>query len=735
MHSFIVVLLVGGLTISNPLKRIQEKQKEWFVPGFSSQNIHYFSPWTWTFRGPTGGEFINVLSHPNATNFALALSMADVWRTTNGGANWQLSFENCFPQNGVMSTPARGILIDGGGTVWITLDAGTNWANVLTTNGFQAGSFEVLDTVIYLVDSLPPRVLRSVNGGLSWQIMGTINSLYSVDQIAHIRGAPSWIWLTGHIQGDDTLTYILNSQDGGVTWTFIDTIIASEALDFQESPVNIWHTLISTDRGIYQATAGLGPWSLLNEPFAFGLYQSADIEFTGNDSIVVSSFFNQGIFRGRRSFGVWVFTQVENREIGTYMNFGGSTTLYCGSIGLGVFKSTNDGASWTIEKNGLYAHTIFSSGAATFSDSTFYFIGFGGTPYKTDNWGATWDSLPKNFLVFGSAIEVAPTNPNFLIASALDIQVVGATPRFLTIFRSTNGGTNWSEIDSTYMPNDFLITSDPNVIIGAVDTFLIRSTAGGNNFVPILEKASSFSNLEGCDTIFVAKYDSTFVSYNRGATWQGLIPFGGGELAYDNTRKLLFINNGSELLRYNLLSSVLDTLQQTFPITASVSPNGNLYFIYFPFGDTVPLIARSFDGGNTIEEEFFTIPIPLGGGLGAADNGAFFYQLIRGFWVSNDITYQIAETNTPQLINTAIFAPTIVRKGEIQKISLAVNCKENLSLILYDITGRAVKNIFNGGIEAGIHAFNFSTREISSGVYFILLSTKQRTLTVKQIIY
>lgn len=623
-------------------------------------------------------------------------------------------------------------MVDAGGVVWVTLNGGNDWAEVLYTNNFQTASFDVADTVIYLVDSLPPRLWRSTNSGLSWQILGTFNNLYSIDCITHLRGNPDVFWLAGHTVPDDTLTYIYFSTSG----TFVDTISASEVTDIQPNPYNPNLTLIATDNGIYQSTSAAGPWTRLNEPFAFGLFQSVDIEFTGNDTIIVSSLINPGIFRGVRQYGIWLFSYVESREIATLISSTGSGTFYAGSLGKGVFKSTDKGQSWTVQRNNLYAHTLISPGAASYPsvDTIFYAIGLGGTIYQIRNNGSAYDTL-KNFLIMGSAVESAPTDPDFLIASCVDMQISGTTFSMGTIFTSSNGGANWTKVDSNYLPTDLLITRNPNIIIGLCDTFLIRSTTGGTNFTPVFAKPVSLSNLAGLDTIFVQADDSVFVSYNQGATWQFLVRDPGDEtdeISYDNGRKILYLTD-VPIYRYNLTNGQLDSITFNGYVNymTDVAPNGNLYFLY-QGADSV-FIARSFDTGNTIEDEPFPIP-HFFGGLLACNNALFYYEGGRRFWVSTDITHGITEKRMRENA-LFLFVPTLVKKNSQARIVFETRHSQECLIKLYDATGRLVKDIYQAIPESGIHTVEFSTRKLNSGVYFVIMESKKDQKTKKLIIY
>jgi photosystem II stability/assembly factor-like uncharacterized protein len=726
---FFLITIIGPF---RPLKEVREMQRDHFQPQYVHPSIKSENPWNWNLFNLPGGEILGTFSHPNAPNLAFALSFRDVWRTTDGGTNWELSLENCMPLGGLMSTPTRGIVIDESGTVWITLNGGSDWAEVLYTNDFQTASFEVTDTIIYLVDSTPPRLWRSTNSGLSWQIIGTFSNLYAVDQIAHIPSAPNVFWLLGHTVPDDTLTYIYYSSASA----FVDTIPADEVLDFQPNPYNPNHTLIATSNGMYQALSPTGPWTMLNEPLVFGLYQPVDIEFTGNDSIVVSSYLNPGIFKGQRQYNVWLFSYVESREIGTYVSSGGPTTFYAGCMGKGVYKSTDDGSSWTIQRNNLYAHTIISPGCVSYPylDTSFYYIGLGGIIYRFKNSGSAYDTL-KNFLLMGSAIESAPTSPNFLVASCIDIQISGTTFSMGTIFTSNDGGINWTKVDSNYLPTDFLITSNPNIIIGLCDTFLIRSTTGGTNFTPIFAQPTSLGNLVGLDTIFVETDDNVFVSYDQGANWQLLFADPGdgtNEISYDNTQKILYLTD-IPIYRYNLQTVILDsvTFNGYANYMTNVAPNGKLYFLY-QGADTI-YIARSFDTGNTIEQEPFPIS-HLFGGLVASNSALYYYEGGRRFWVNTDITHKIEEVHNGKQLSL-ISMPTVIRKGTNLTIKFTRSQGQNYPLKFYDVSGRVAKTITHQNFVSGSGAIEFSTEEFESGVYFLIIDSPQNRIAKKLIIY
>lgn len=673
-----------------------------------------FSPWNWVLIGPEGGEIIGVAGHPNAAGLALALSLGDVWRTTDNGASWTVVLENCMPQQALLSTASRGIVVEAGGVVWFTLDAGANWSEVATFPDFQVASAEVPDTLVWLVEGDPPMLHVSTNSGLAWYPSGNIPIVNTVDRIDHWPAAPGLVWLAGHAAGDDSLVYILHSTDAGGSWTCLDTIVGGAVYDIARNPWDPNHTLLCTERGMYQATSADGPWTLLAEPLAFGVYQPADVEFTGNDTILLACLIEPGMFTAYQMFNTWIFSQRDSREsmISACL---AQSSQFAASVGKGVFRSTNEGSSWTVCRTGLYANVLLGTGAASrIRDNVLEVASLGGTIWQTDDWGGVWDTLPRNFLI-GSAIERAPTDPAIQYLSGLDVEVIPpSTIRFLTIFRSSDAGATWSEVDSTYMPGDLCVTTDPAVVLGVQDNTVIRSTAGGAGFAPVFVRGTSLSNLCGTDTVFVATADSTFVSFDRGATWTGLIGRGSDELAYDETRRILYLT-GAPIYRYALSSGNLDSLVYYGAATA-VAPNGSLYFMHYVSSESL-YIARSFDGGLTIEQEYFPIP-QLAGGLAAADSGLFDYQFARGMWVNRDIAHGIAEQE-PGVLPGMLSVPSLCARTDRVRMTISAIGSAEVKVTLHDVLGRDLGTIYQG-MPGPCLCLAFSPVHLSAGVYFVV---------------
>src|SRR5262249_52734241 len=113
------------------------------------------------------------------------------------------------------------------------------------------------------------------------------------------------------------------------------------------------------------------------------------------------------------------------------------TTLYVGTNGSGVFKSTDGGSSWSAMNTGLPGGfpIITALAIAPTTPTTLYAVTAG--VFKSTNGGRTWRDLPN--APVGSLVVVSlvidPITPPTLYADTT-----------LDVFKSTNGGSTWSTI-------------------------------------------------------------------------------------------------------------------------------------------------------------------------------------------------------------------------------------------------------------------------------------------------
>lgn len=125
--------------------------------------------------------------------------------------------------------------------------------------------------------------------------------------------------------------------------------------------------------------------------------------------------------------------------------------------------------------------------------TTIYAAGVAGGVWKTTNGGTTW--LPVSDLISNLAVNslaMDSTNPNTLYAGTGEGFFNGGAVRGAGIFKTTDGGTTWTQLASTnstdfHYVNDLIVSpNNANRIYAATRTGIWRSTDGGTAWTKVL---------------------------------------------------------------------------------------------------------------------------------------------------------------------------------------------------------------------------------------------------------
>jgi photosystem II stability/assembly factor-like uncharacterized protein len=113
---------------------------------------------------------------------------------------------------------------------------------------------------------------------------------------------------------------------------------------------------------------------------------------------------------------VWTSNGPEGGSISTLaINPATPTTLYAGTDG-GVFKSTNDGGTWSAANTGL-ANTYIQALAIDPTTPTTLYVGTNSSVFKSTNGGGTWSVFNTGLLTTHiSALAIDPATPTTLYA-------------------------------------------------------------------------------------------------------------------------------------------------------------------------------------------------------------------------------------------------------------------------------------------------------------------------------
>ena len=198
-------------------------------------------------------------------------------------------------------------------------------------------------------------------------------------------------------------------------------------------------------------------------------------------------------------------------------------TLYAGTENRGVFKSTNAGASWSAVNAGLTSRNVEALVIDPSNTATLYAGGSG--VFKSTDGGASWTGTGlTDGYVFVLAID--PANPTTLYAGT----TLGG------VFKSTNGGAGWtrSNIATNANVNDLAVdrTNPATLYAGTHGGGVFKSTDGGASWSAVNTGLMNlFVNAVAVDpanpaTVYVGTDGSgVFKSTNGGTDWQ---PTGSG---------------------------------------------------------------------------------------------------------------------------------------------------------------------------------------------------------------
>jgi photosystem II stability/assembly factor-like uncharacterized protein len=363
------------------------------------------------------------------------------------------------------------------------LQSGSDWTQIgpLNTGGriTDVAISPVNDDHLY-VSTAVGGVFRSLDRGLNWTPVFDAIGQPSIGNIAIAPSNAQRIYIgTGEANGSATSGAffgdgIYRSDDGGDTWTnaglaesnHIGRIVVDPA-DPNRVFVAATGVLYGTneERGIYRTTDGGATW----EQVLFVTNETAAIDVvmnSANPDILYAAMWERTREPWQRSYAG--LTSAIHRSVDggdTWTELGAANGLpapdsQTGRIGLAISES--DPAT-------IYARF-------TTNEITNVFNGLYKSADNGDNWALVTltdlDGIDSSFGWYFGNVRVNPTNPD-------EVFVLGQR-----IYRTTNSGTSWTEINGMHVDHHALEYSrnDVNFVLAGNDGGAYTSTNGGANW-------------------------------------------------------------------------------------------------------------------------------------------------------------------------------------------------------------------------------------------------------------
>lgn len=420
---------------------------------------------TWTTGQLTTSRPVRGIAHRGLTAIAVADS-GQVFRSTDNGLSWTRTVLPGTPDLKAVEMPSAGVavLVGAGEVILRSNDGGATWSpqgpgggatlhglrmvsdlegwavgtggRVLhSTDGATWNPVAVPTTLaLYAVDAAASRVwvvgshglaLKSATGGGSWSGVNLNMELPSDVRAVSLSGGAG-VLLTG---GGG---FVRRSADDGASWTFANHPLLAATTDYFAFDANkAWATAAGT-KAILRTTDGGNTWALPSGTTTTSTWTLK--RASGNVTVRGNTF----------------ATTPQNRN-----------SVWC-VMGPNVWKSVDRGETWT-QINTIPGATKTNSFSVAPDDSNKW-VAAVGSPDRiavTLNAGALWTStLTRDFTEYGMPLEMNPDNPDTLLFGPEDGR----------IYRSQNFGATWDTLSNPGFrsPCDIVISPGnvANVVVG-----------------------------------------------------------------------------------------------------------------------------------------------------------------------------------------------------------------------------------------------------------------------------
>lgn len=620
-------------------------------------------------------------------------------KSTDNGVTWN-QVNNGIPAGyhpALLATRGKVYAGNANSGVFVSTDEGASWASA--NNGITDLTIRTLggrgDTVFAGTSS--GRLFRSTNAGQLWADVtpsySTANTtmyfISVIDSSVFVGGISfgsmglvrSDDWGASWVQDNDGISSILNLQAGGVVK--IDTFLF----------VGMY------SGGIYKRSVSVPSWSLVSGPQMLvqsppvypSTYHLSVIGVASQGTTVFVQTSPVGLFRSTNLGASW--QQVSSMAGGGFDRRGlvkRGDTMYVGGDG-GVFISTDNGGFWNTYQANVFAAARISSFAIV---DTLMFAGQMNLGYgvlRSTDGGRFWIRVNSGLTTLGSR------NINKLAIIGSTIFAGTATG----IFVSSNLGESWS---ATAFPNQYVseLHAHGSTLFAFSQYLLSRSSDMGQTWATITNGIDPWDWVDVTSTgsRLLLAGGGIFTSTNDGISWTNIT----GNLAP---------------VQFYAVATAGDTIYTATAFNCYYTVN---------LGQTWTLIPNS---GFPLTPSFRHLMVHGGyiyAGMGESGN-------LGGAWkhaVPGTTSVERIDDGVPDNISLMQNYPNPF--NPTTRIQFSVEKYGPTSLQVYDVLGREVGILANENMHPGSYSVSWDASDMPSGVYFSRLESGGVSITKRMLL-
>jgi photosystem II stability/assembly factor-like uncharacterized protein len=430
-------------------------------------------------------------------------------KTTDGGNKWKIVFKES-------NKPAANLTAS-----WIEQRASQASHNIWFDSPYSLGVAPTNPNVVYATDLF--RTYRTLDGGATWQEM---NSRQLKDGSWTSRGLDVTTnygmqfdpFDSRHIYMDNTDMGLFQSKDGGQSW-----LGSSEGIPENWRNTTYWLAFDPTQRGLIW-----GAFSGTHDLPRPKMWRNRGVQrFSGG--VAVST---DGGLHWQQSITGMPAHSITHILLDP-SSPAGSRTLYACAFGLGVYKSTDNGKSWTQKNNGIAGDEPFVWRITPSQDGSLYLVvarrsekqdlspSLAGALYRSTDKAEHWQRIDLPAGVNGpTGLEIDPRDPHRLYLTAWG-QEGDSADKNGGVYASDDGGKTWRTLftKSQHVYDLTIDTHHPDTLyICGFDAAAFRSTDRGAHW----ELIKGY-NFKWGHRVILDPNDSTqiYITTYGGGVWHG----------------------------------------------------------------------------------------------------------------------------------------------------------------------------------------------------------------------
>ena len=723
-----------------------------FAPLLLVLSAPAFAQTSWLHPQPQGNTLKDIVFLDNSTAIAVG-EHGTILVTHDTGTTW--SVQSNVPTGwGNYESIARldantAVVVGGAGVVVRTTDRGATWTAVNSGTTFSYNDVSFFDALHGIAVSTR-RIIRTSDGGLSWQNIIFLETLYAVDMTSATNAIAV---------GANTVFYTTN---GGANWTPGVSPVPPSPLTFMPSvdfldPLNgaigtaHWGTssidpprcYVTADGGatwtpsdLHDASTSEGFWPhelLYPEPGE--LLVAGEVKWEPYQAHPTGEFAST-VDTG----GLWTNTSINRSCFGLARNDDG-VAIVVGEDGR-ITRRNLDGTYTQLGPG--YVRHLSPSGRSNFfdaktgivfgSDGTDVYYGSGDTHFaRTVDGGQTW--------LYSSASPAQCLDVAYL--SATEIIAVGVHDELGAVLRSIDGGVSWSEIWAGPSPSAVravVATSSTRAVAVGTGVNALIIADGAVTVVPTVGANFNDVAFAGPSTLLAVGVPGAR-SADGGLTWVPIGSSGSGIRALDFVTATRAVGTRTETGGFEEIFTRILVTNDTGSTWTPVFTSPAFYLSDVSFADanwgvvagSNGLIYTTPNGGATWQQVQSLTSRPYSAASAMSPGHAFLSSAIEDVFELGEPPVPTPVRDVPK--SALELLPNQPNPFNPQTtIRFVVPERMRVTLTVHDVAGRRVATLLDAVREAGLSAVTWNADGMASGVYFARLRAGNAEVSRKMVL-